>query len=157
MDMLESDGWTVKFGRINSQSVCWLRKYYMELLLVKCNQLYFLKATAVVIYRVPSLEAGEQCSQNDSKKIVLRKKTSAASLGRDGVEDMNVFGVGAVGIGLIVGGSNVGAAVVLTGVAVVAPGVYVGVAVIVSEVIEYDNQEISKSPKYSPSRYSTLA
>ncbi|KAG3131505.1 hypothetical protein PI126_g20022 [Phytophthora idaei] len=82
MDMLESDGWTVKFDRINPQSVCWLRKDCMELLLVKSNRRYRLKATAVAIYRVPSLQAGEQCSQSDSKKIVLRKRTRAASLER---------------------------------------------------------------------------
>ncbi|KAG2784262.1 hypothetical protein PC116_g20887 [Phytophthora cactorum] len=82
MDMLESDGWTVKFGRVNSQSVCWQRKDCMKLLLVKSNRRYRLKATAVAINRVPSLQAGEQCSQSDSKKIALLKKTRAASLER---------------------------------------------------------------------------
>ncbi|KAG2859515.1 hypothetical protein PC119_g9197 [Phytophthora cactorum] len=82
MDMLESDRWTVKFDWINPQSVCWLRKDCMELLLVKSNRRYRLKATAVAIYRVSSLQAGEQCSQSDSEKIVLRKRTRAASLER---------------------------------------------------------------------------
>lgn len=80
--MLESDGWTVKFGRIHSQSVCWLRKDYNELLLVKSNRRYRLKATAVDTYSVPSIQTGEPSSQSNLKQIVSPKTPSAASLER---------------------------------------------------------------------------
>ncbi|KAE8960665.1 hypothetical protein PR002_g30139 [Phytophthora rubi] len=84
MDTLERDGWVVKFGFINSQRVCWLRKNHVELLLLKTDRRYRLKATAVAVYTVQS--GAQQVQQNTSDPTALtqrsRKKSDASSLER---------------------------------------------------------------------------
>ncbi|KAE9070628.1 hypothetical protein PF007_g26875 [Phytophthora fragariae] len=84
MDTLERDGWVVKFGFINSQRVCWLRKDHVELLLLKTDRRYRLKATAVAVYTVQS--GAQQVQQNTSDPTALtqrsRKKSDASSLER---------------------------------------------------------------------------
>ncbi|OWZ16541.1 LOW QUALITY PROTEIN: Retrovirus-related Gag-pol Polyprotein [Phytophthora megakarya] len=69
-DLLEGNGWNVKFGWINSQRVCWIRKDDIELLLKKERRRYRLKATAVEAYSVASLgrKAQEQ-RRSDSKAL----------------------------------------------------------------------------------------
>ncbi|KAE8991972.1 hypothetical protein PR001_g21073 [Phytophthora rubi] len=53
-DILEKDGWTVKYGFIDSQRVCWLRKDHVELLLPNTNRRYRLKVTSAAVYTLQS-------------------------------------------------------------------------------------------------------
>ncbi|GMF44882.1 unnamed protein product [Phytophthora fragariaefolia] len=84
MDTLEREGWVVKFGFINSQRVCWLRKHHVGLLLLKTDRRYRLKATAVAVYTVQS--GAQQVQQRTSDATSLaqgpKKKGDASSLER---------------------------------------------------------------------------
>ncbi|RAW23940.1 hypothetical protein PC110_g19627 [Phytophthora cactorum] len=82
MDKLEMEGWTVKFGFINSHRVCWLRKGHVELGLMKNNRRYRLKAMAVAVYTVPALRSVVQQPPSDSSVLVQRKPNDCTSLQR---------------------------------------------------------------------------
>ncbi|KAG2804469.1 hypothetical protein PC129_g17112 [Phytophthora cactorum] len=82
MDKLEVEGWTVMFRFINFQRVCWLRKGHVQLVLMKTNRRYRLKAKAVAAYTIPSLQSAVQQQPRDSSVLVQRKTNDCASLER---------------------------------------------------------------------------
>ncbi|OWZ16965.1 DNA binding protein [Phytophthora megakarya] len=97
-DLLEGNGWNVKFGWINSQRVCWIRKDDIELLLKKERRRYRLKATAVEAYSVASLGRKAQEQRRSESKALTKWHLRFAHLNYAMLRQMTRTGV-ATGMG----------------------------------------------------------
>lgn len=66
LDLLEKNGWTVKFGRRDSHRVAWLTKDRSQILLTKSRGRYRLKAKVTPVYRIPAVHQRKTRDNGDS-------------------------------------------------------------------------------------------